>query len=149
MLLALITSYLNRSFATAAGERAKGYKSGRPMLWMKLFSETANCGFHPSQIVRSGWLYKLVQQSWEMDEDRLTLIHSHRRNCGISPGFVNTNTGYFGLFIRRALRHDEKFREWIFRTTLDCRQMGCTSVRLKSNPFPTRKAVDCRSPGNE
>jgi hypothetical protein len=106
-------------------------------------------GFHPSQIVRSGWLHKLVRQSWEMGEQSLTLIHGHGRNRGISPGFVNTNTGYFGLCIRRALRHDEGFREWIFRSTLDCRQMGCTSVRLKPNPNPTRESVDCWPPGED
>jgi hypothetical protein len=103
-------------------------------------------GFHPSQIVKSGWLHKLVQQTWEMGEAELTLIHGHGRNRGISPGFVNTNTGYFGLCIRRALRHDNGFREWIFRSTLDCGQMGCTSVRLKPNPSPTRDAVDCWPP---
>ena len=64
-------------------------------------------GFHPSQILRTGFLHKLVQQSWEMGEIKLTLIHGHGRNRGISPGFVNTNTGYFGLCIRRALRQDE------------------------------------------
>ena|ERR1035437_9119262 len=42
VLLARITSYMKPSFASTAGDRAKGYKSGRPMLWMKLFSETAN-----------------------------------------------------------------------------------------------------------
>ncbi len=47
---------------------------------------------------------------------------------------------------RRALRHDESLREWIFRTTLDCGQMGCTSVRLKPNRSPTRKVIDCRPP---
>ena len=103
-------------------------------------------GFHPLQIIDSGWLYKLVQQTWEMSEARLTLIHGHGRNRGISPGFVNTNTGYFGLCIRRALRHDEAFRQWILRTTLDCEQMGCTSVRLKPNPSPTRDSVDCWPP---
>lgn len=105
-------------------------------------------GFHPSQIVRSGWLYKLVQQTWEMGEERLTLIHGHGHNRGISPGFVNTNTGYFGLCIRRALRNDDEFREWIFCSTVDCSQMGCTSVKLKPNPSPTREAVDCWPPGD-
>jgi len=100
-------------------------------------------GFHPSQIIMNGWLYKLVEQTWEMGEARLTLIHGHGRNRGISPGFVNTNTGYFGLCIRRALRHDNTFRRWILRTTLDCGQLGCTSVRLKPNPSPTRDSVDC------
>jgi hypothetical protein len=106
-------------------------------------------GFHPLQIVRSGWLYKLVQQTKEMGEVRLKLIHGHGRNRGISPDFVNTNTGYFGLSIRRALRNDEVFREWIFRSTLDSSQMGCTSVRLKPNPSPTRETVDCWPPEDE
>jgi len=106
-------------------------------------------GFHPSQIVSSGWLYRLAQQTWEMGEERLTLIHGHGRNRGISPGFVYTNTGYFGLCIRRALRNDEVFREWIFPSTLDCSQMGCTSVRLKPNHCRTREKVDCWPPGNE
>ena len=103
-------------------------------------------GYHPSQIVRSGWLQAFVQQVWEMGEARLTLIHGHGRNRGVSPGFVNTNTGYFGLCIRRALRHDKSLREWIFPTTLDCGQMGCTSVRLKPNPSPTRRVIDCWPP---
>jgi hypothetical protein len=98
--------------------------------------------YHPSEIVDSGVLDKLVQQSWEMGETHLTLIHGHGRNRGISPGFVNTNTGYFGLCLRRALRNDRSLRQWILHTTLDCRAMGSTSVKLKPNPAPTRE-VDC------
>jgi hypothetical protein len=56
--------------------------------------------------------------------------------------FVNTNTGYFGLCSRRALRYDQSFRQWIKHTTLDCRQIGSTSIRLKPNPNPTRKQLD-------
>src|SRR3974390_219033 len=100
-------------------------------------------GYHPSEIVFNGVLKSVVQQCWETGETELTLIHGHGRNRGISPGFVNTNTGYLGLCIRRALRHDDGFREWIFRSPLDCSQMGRASVRLKPNPSPTRKAVDC------
>ena len=65
-------------------------------------------GYHPAEIVFNGTLAKIVQQSWEMGEDELTLIHGHGRNLGISPGFVNTNTGYFGLCIRHTLRHDRR-----------------------------------------
>jgi hypothetical protein len=72
-------------------------------------------GFHPSQIIKTGFLNELVQQTWEMGEVRLTFIHGHGRNRCISPGFVNTNTGYFGLCIRRA-RQDQSLREWIFHT---------------------------------
>ena len=78
-------------------------------------------GYHPRDIVWSGVLPRLIQQVWEMGESHLCLIHGHGRNRGISPGFVNTNTGYFGLEIRRALRHDPELRQWILHTTLDWR----------------------------
>jgi hypothetical protein len=100
-------------------------------------------GYHPSEIVFNGTLGKIVQQTWEMGENELTLIHGHGRNRGITPGFVNTNTGYFGLCIRQALRHDQSLRRWIKYTTLDCREMGSTTIRLKANPNPTRKEFDC------
>jgi hypothetical protein len=41
------------------------------------------------------------------------------------------------------LRHDNSLRQWIRYTTLDCRHMGCTSIRLKANPNPARKKLDC------
>ena len=100
-------------------------------------------GYHPAEIVFNGVLRKILQQSWEMGEIELTLIHGHGRNRGITPGFVNTNTGYFGLCIRRALRHDGSIRQWIKHTTLDCQQIGSTSIRLKPNPNPTRERLDC------
>ena len=59
-------------------------------------------GYHPRQIVWNGALVALVQQVWEMGESDLILIHGHWRNRGITPGFVNTNTGFFGLEIRKA-----------------------------------------------
>jgi hypothetical protein len=64
-------------------------------------------GYHPSEIVQTDVLKKIIQQTWEMGENDVTLIHGHGRIRGISPGFFNTNTGYFGLEIRRALRHDK------------------------------------------
>jgi hypothetical protein len=100
-------------------------------------------GYHPAEIVFNGLLGILVQQCWEMGEGELTLIHGHGRNRGISLGFVNTNTGYFGLCIRKALRGDKELRRWIRHTTLDCRFMGSTSVKVKPNPNPTRKQIDC------
>ena len=100
-------------------------------------------GYHPAEIVFNGILGKILEQTWEMGEVELTLIHGHGRNRGITPGFVNTNTGYFGLCIRRALRQDRSLRQWIKHTTLDCRQIGCTSIRLKPNSNPTRKQLDC------
>ena len=99
-------------------------------------------GYHPSEIVQTDVLKKIIQQTWEMGENYVTLIHGHGRNRGISPGFVNTNTGYFGLEIRRALRHDKELRQWIRYTTLDCSDMGVTRVKLKPNPAPTRSELD-------
>jgi hypothetical protein len=99
-------------------------------------------GYHPAAIVRSGVLNKVVQQSWEMGEPYLYLIHGHGRNRGITPGFVNTNTGFFGLRIRHALRHDKSLRTWIYHTTLNCEDMGVTRVRLKRNPTASRSALD-------
>jgi hypothetical protein len=99
-------------------------------------------GYHPSEIVQTDVLKKIVQQAWDMGDTYLTLIHGHGRNRGISPGFVNTNTGYFGLEIRRALRHDYELRQWIQYTTLDCSDKGVTSIKLKPNPTPTRSKLD-------
>lgn len=99
-------------------------------------------GYHPRDIVWNGVLVKIVQQVWEMGESHLRLIHGHGRNRGITPGFVNTNTGFFGLEIRRVLRHDLELRKWILHTTLDCGYPGCTTIRLKFNKNPTRTSPD-------
>jgi hypothetical protein len=99
-------------------------------------------GYHPSDIVWNGVLAKIVQQAWEMGERRLCLIHGHGRNRGITPGFVNTNTGFFGLQIRRTLRDEKELRKWIHHTTLCCDNPGTTSVVLRWNPFPTRNELD-------
>ena len=100
-------------------------------------------GTIPVKLCSTGTLAKIVQQAWEMGESELTLIHGHGRNRGISPGFVNTNTGYFGLCIRQALRNDRSLRRWVKYTTLEGRTWGSTSIRLKVNPSPTRKHLDC------
>ena len=97
---------------------------------------------HPSAIIPTGLLANLVQQVWEMGESELTLIHGHGRNRGISPGFVNTNTGNFGLRIRHAFRHDKSLRQWIYHTTMDCREMGSTWVKLKPNSSPNRTEIE-------
>ena len=99
-------------------------------------------GYRPSEIMRNGLLIKIVQQCWEMGETELRLIHGHGRARGKSPGFVNTNTGGFGLMIRSILRKKRKLRQWIKYTTLDCRQWGMTRVKLKSNPAPSRTSLD-------
>lgn len=100
-------------------------------------------GYHPYQDDLS--IEKIVQQAWEMGETQLKLIHGHGFKRGKSPGFVNTNTGFFGLVVRRQLRHDKTLRQWIKHTTLDCSDIGCTTVGIKRNPSPTRKAgaFDC------
>jgi len=99
-------------------------------------------GYHPKQIVWNGVLVELVEQVWEIGERVLILIHGHGRNRGITPGFVNTKTGFFGLEIRKALRHDKRLREWIHHTALDCSRPGDTSVSLKINRSPTRTRLD-------
>src|SRR4029077_3117045 len=99
-------------------------------------------GYHPRQIVWNGVLMGLVEQAWEMGESELILIHGHGCNRGITLGFVNTNTGFFGLEIRRALRHDERLRQSIHHTTLDCSRPGNNSVSLKMNRSPTRTRLD-------
>ena len=53
------------------------------------------------------------------------------RNVRESGLFVNTNTGYFGLQIRPALRDDKSLRTWIYHTTLNREDMGVTWVRRK------------------
>ena len=63
-------------------------------------------GYHPAEIVFNGVLGKILQQAWEMGESDLMLIHGHGRNRGITPGFVNTNTGYFGLGIQLSSWQD-------------------------------------------
>lgn len=99
-------------------------------------------GYHPSEIVWNGVLEKIICQAWEMGEPCLSFIHGHGRNRGIMPGFVNTNTGFFGLQIRHALRHEIGLRKWILYTTLNCEDMGVTSIRLKGNRTPSRSALD-------
>jgi hypothetical protein len=98
-------------------------------------------GYHPSAIVGPP-MTKLIEQAREMGADRICFIHGHGRARGISPGFVNTNTGYFGLCVRRELRSNKDLRRWIKYTTLDCGDWGATTVKLKANPSPTRTGVD-------
>jgi hypothetical protein len=99
-------------------------------------------GYHPSDIIDTGILTRIIQQSWEMGEGEIYFIHGHGHNRGISAGFVNTNTGYFGLAIRSDLRHSAELRQWIKYTTLNCQDPGVTSVKLKRNPNPSRSALD-------
>jgi hypothetical protein len=95
-------------------------------------------GYHPNDIDIS----KIVYAAWECGGDTLTIIHGHGHNRGISVGFVNTNTGYFGLFIRSELRNDKSLRKWIYYTTLDCSRDGSTTVRIKPNKSPSRSKFE-------
>jgi hypothetical protein len=105
-------------------------------------------GYHPNDLDRfdeaegMSLLTKIVRQTWETGASELRLIHGHGRNRGISPGFVNTNTGFFGLRIRSALRYEKALRQWIKYTTLDCSDWGVTTVKLKPNSTPTRTHLD-------
>jgi len=99
-------------------------------------------GHHPADIIWSGVLDRIVEQAWEMGERSLFLIHGHGRNRGLTPGFVHTNTGFFGLQIRAALRQGKGLRKWLHYSTLDCSDMGTTWIRLKKNPSPARTSID-------
>jgi hypothetical protein len=97
-------------------------------------------GYHPSDL--GGKIEKLVEQTWEMGEASLRIIHGHGRNRGLSPGFVNTNTGWLGLRTRSVLRHNRELRRYIKYSTLDCSDPGVTEVKLKPNRNPTRSELD-------
>jgi hypothetical protein len=100
-------------------------------------------GYYPYDVN----LTAIVQQVWEMGCPKLWIIHGHGRNRVRSPGFVNTNTGFLGLWIRNGLRNDPTLRQWIKYTTLDCSDMGVTSIKLKPNPAPTRTHFDSEAIG--
>jgi hypothetical protein len=106
-------------------------------------------GYYPTDITGDPYglavgtpLSRIIEQAWEMGAGSVRFIHGHGRGRGQSPGFVNTNTGYFGLKIRSALRYDIGLRQWIKYTTLDCSDNGSTVVKLKANPHPTRTKLD-------
>jgi hypothetical protein len=98
-------------------------------------------GYRPRDFVGQP-MATVVQQAWEMGAERLRFVHGHGRARGKSPGFYNTRTGWLGLRIRRALRHDRGLRQWIKYSTLECTKWGVTTVGLKANPNPTRSALD-------
>ncbi|HZR60347.1 MAG TPA: Smr/MutS family protein [Xanthobacteraceae bacterium] len=103
-------------------------------------------GYHPRDI-KGAPLARILEQAWQMGAPRIRLIHGHGRARGNSKrdwsrGFYKTNTGYFGLSIRRALRRNRALRQWIKYSTLDCSDWGRTTVKLKRNAKPTRSALD-------
>jgi hypothetical protein len=106
-------------------------------------------GYHPDDLgcrwgAEDGGLFqKLIQQSWEMGTSELRFIHGYHSHGRGAPTFVNTNTGFLGLSVRRCLRNDKTLRHWIKPSTLDCRDPGVTSIQLKTNSAPTRNEIDC------
>ncbi len=101
-------------------------------------------GYHPRDI-RGAPLATILEQAWQMGAPRIRFIHGHGRARGkrnMSRGFYRTNTGYFGLSIRRALRRNRALRQWIKYSTLDCSDWGRTTVKLKRNARPTRTTLD-------
>jgi len=101
-------------------------------------------GYHPRDI-KGAPLATILEQAWQMGAPRIRFIHGHGRARGkrnMSRGFYRTNTGYFGLSIRRALRRNRALRQWIKYSTLDCSDWGRTTVKLKRNAKPTRSALD-------
>jgi len=95
-------------------------------------------GYHPDDID----VPDLLKQAWEMGVPELTLIHGHGHSRGLSVGFVNTNTGYFGLRVRGAIRGNSYLKQWAKISTLDCSHDGSTTVQLKANPNPTRTKIE-------
>ena len=75
-------------------------------------------GYRPADFIGQP-MAAIIQQAWEMGAGRLRFVHGHGRARGKSPGFYNTHTGYFGLRIRRELRHNRFLRQWIKYTTLE------------------------------
>jgi hypothetical protein len=101
-------------------------------------------GYHPRDI-KGAPLARILEQAWQMGAPRIRFIHGHGRARGKrdrSRGFYRTNTGYFGISIRRALRRNRELRQWIKYSTLDCSDWGRTTVKLKRNAKPTRSALD-------
>ena len=98
-------------------------------------------GYYPGD-VENGLLTRIAQQAWEMGADELVLIHGHGHNRGISVGFVNTNTGFLGLTVRRTLKSDPALRQWIYHSTINRGDSGLTTVRLKPNAAPSRSALE-------
>jgi hypothetical protein len=111
-------------------------KQGAPPTQMTI-AEFDLHGYFPGDI-HNGLLTRVVQQAWEMGASELVLIHGHGRNRGISPGFVNTNTGFLGLTVRRTLKNALELRQWIFHSTINRGDAGLTSIRLKPNPETSR-----------
>lgn len=98
-------------------------------------------GYHPATVREAGLLAKIIKQAWEMGKEELVIIHGHGMSRGNPRPFANTNTGYLGLSVRRALRNTPELRRWMF-AKIDVSHDGSTTIRIKPNPRPTRTEVD-------
>jgi hypothetical protein len=94
-------------------------------------------GYHPADLNMT----VLIEQAWQTGAAGVTLIHGHGRHRGHLVR-ANTNTGFFGVRIRRALRHDAALKPYIVRSSLDVSHQGSTYVRLRRNPTPSRTEID-------
>jgi hypothetical protein len=97
-------------------------------------------GFHPTNVIGNSLVQKIVLQAWEMGVTSLRIIHGHGRNRGRVP-FVNTNTGFLGLTVRKELCCDLSLRPFIKISTLNRSHNGLTTIDLKPNPTPSRTAL--------
>lgn len=95
-------------------------------------------GYHPDDVD----FEDLLKQAWETGASAVKLIHGHGRNRGKSPGFVNTNTGFLGLQVRRFIRNNRSLlKSWVKISTLDCSHAGFSTVSLQVNPAPSRETI--------
>ena len=72
-----------------------------------------------------------------MGKGSIRFIHDLGR--GLSPGFVNTNTGYFGVQIPErelAVRSEAPSGDGIKHSTLDCSDDGSTGREAQTKPEP-------------
>jgi hypothetical protein len=99
-------------------------------------------GFRVMEITDTCLIGDIIQQCWEMGETQVKFIHGHGRNRGISPGFLNTNTGRLGVAVRSQLRNSSRLRQFIKISTLKCGDAGWTTINLKPNPNPIRTELD-------
>ncbi len=99
-------------------------------------------GYHPDEID----IPDLVKQAWGIGASEFLIVHGHGRGRGITPGFVNTNTGYFGLRVRRAVRGNKALKPYAKISKIGCRHWGSTTVELKKNPNPSRARIGLAPP---
>jgi hypothetical protein len=130
-------SHLDERFRNYVAMRVGGDTPTTKTLWGKMVRGIQkNKKFQEKFRRNSLWRPELNAFEVEIESD------------AFKPGFVNTNTGYFGLRVRAALRQGH-LRQWIKHSTLYCGHEGSTTVALKANPNPTRAKFDLKAALNE